>query len=185
VATLALIYAFTSTTHIYRGLLRLSNSATYQTVSLYAVFLHVCTFYLVAFISGFLATKLRVREGELSHTSEKLERVQLDTDDILHNLHSGLITVDNRGRIVYFNRAAEAILGISQAEVKGRSFLEVFNLRMPEFCERVLSVLKLAKPNLRSETQSIGRTASRRWVDNFILGDERIESVASSLFSKT
>ncbi|MCX6831300.1 MAG: ATP-binding protein [candidate division Zixibacteria bacterium] len=181
VATLAaLIYAFTSTTHgMSGGFFDLQQfRQTYQVNDeiFYAVFLHVCTFYLVAFISGFLAAKLRVKEGELSHTSEKLERVQLDTDDILHNLHSGLITVDNRGRIVYFNRAAEAILGISQKEVKGQSFLEVFNQRMPEFCERVLSVLKLAKPNLRSETQIISRDGRTipLGLTTSILGDERV-----------
>jgi two-component system, NtrC family, sensor histidine kinase PilS len=180
VATLAaLIYAFTSTTQGTSGVFDLQQfRQTYQVNDeiFYAVFLHVCTFYLVAFISGFLAAKLRVKEGELSHTSEKLERVQLDTDDILHNLHSGLITVDNRGRIVYFNRAAEAILGVSQKEVKGQSFLEVFNQRMPDFCERVLSVLKLAKPNLRSETQIIGHDGKTipLGLTTSILGDERV-----------
>ena len=180
VATLAaLIYAFTSTTQGTSGVFDLQQfRQTYQVNDeiFYAVFLHVCTFYLVAFISGFLAAKLRVKEGELSHTSEKLERVQLDTDDILHNLHSGLITVDNRGRIVYFNRAAEAILGISQKEVRGQSFLEVFNQRMPDFCERVLSVLKLAKPNLRSETQIIGHDGKTipLGLTTSILGDERV-----------
>jgi two-component system sensor histidine kinase PilS (NtrC family) len=181
VATLAaLIYAFTSTTHGTPGgafdLQQFRQAYLANDEIFYAVFLHVCTFYLVAFISGFLATKLRTREGELSHTSERLEQVQLDTDDILHNLHSGLITVDNRGRIVYFNRAAEAILGISQADVKGQSFLEVFNQRTPEFCERVLSVLKLAKPNLRSETEIIGRDGRiiPLGLTTSILGDERI-----------
>jgi two-component system, NtrC family, sensor histidine kinase PilS len=181
VATLAsLIYAFTSTTHGVAGGLfdiqQLRQSYQASDEIFYAVFLHVCTFYLVAFISGFLAAKLRVKEGELSHTSEKLERMKLDTDDILHNLHSGLITVDNRGRILYFNRAAEIILGMNQKDVQGQSFLEVFNERMPAFCERVLSVLKLAKPNLRSEleiknkegvTIPLGLTTS-------VLGDERI-----------
>lgn len=181
VATLAaLIYAITSTTHgTSGGFFDLQQfRQTYQVNDeiFYAIFLHVCTFYLVAFISGFLAAKLRAREGELSHTSERLEQVQLDTDDILHNLHSGLITVDNHGRIVYFNRAAEAILGISQAEVKGRSFLEVFNRRTPDFCERVLSVLKLAKPNLRSETEIIGKDGKiiPLGLTTSILGDERI-----------
>jgi two-component system sensor histidine kinase PilS (NtrC family) len=181
VATLAsLLYAFTSTTHGMSGSLFDFQQfrQTYQMNDevFYAVFLHVCTFYLVAFISGFLATKLRAREGELTHTSERLEQVQLDTDDILHNLHSGLITVDNRGRIVYYNRAAETILGISQAEVKGRSFLEVFNQQMPDFCERVLSVLKLAKPNLRSETEIICKNGRiiPLGLTTSILGDERV-----------
>lgn len=140
----------------------------------YATFLHLCTFYLVAFVSGYLAQRLRAKEGELSTASQRLERARLDTDDILQNLHSGLLTLDNRGEIVYFNRAAEAILGFHQEEVKGKSFMKVFNRRMPEFTERVLSVLKLARPSIRTEVSittpegdemPLGLTTS-------ILGDE-------------
>ncbi len=142
----------------------------------YTIFLHVCTFYLIAFISGFLAQKLRAKEGELSQASQVLERVQLDTDEILLNLHSGLVTVDSVGRIVYFNRAAEAILGYRQSEVRGLRFLDVFNEPMPEFCEQVLSVLKDAQPNIRTEVEittpagavlPLGLTAS-------VLGDQRV-----------
>lgn len=181
VATLAsLIYAFTSATSGFLGngvfdMQQFRQSFQVNDDIFYAVFLHVCTFYLVAFISGFLAEKLRVKEGELSHTSEKLERVRLDTDDILLNLHSGLITIDNRGIIVYFNRAAESILGMRQEDVRGRSFLEVFNHLMPQFCERVLSVLKLAKPNFRTELEISGRDGKRLPIGltASILGDER------------
>lgn len=141
----------------------------------YATFLHVCTFYLVAFISGYLAQRLRAKEGELSTTSERLEQARLDTDDILQNLHSGLLTLDNRGEIVYFNRAAETILGMRQEEVKGHSFMKVFDRRMPELTERILSVLKLSRPSIRTEVSitcpdgsevPLGLTTS-------ILGDER------------
>ncbi|MFH2055726.1 MAG: ATP-binding protein [bacterium] len=141
----------------------------------YATFLHICTFYLVAFISGYLAQRLRAKEGELSTTSERLQRARLDTDDILQNLHSGLLTLDNRGEIVYFNRAAEAILGMRQDDVKGRSFMKVFDRRMPDFTERILSVLKLSRPSIRTEVSitcpagnevPLGLTTS-------ILGDER------------
>lgn len=142
----------------------------------YAIFLHVCTFYLVAFISGFLAQKLRAKEGELSHASEELERVQLDTDDILQNLHSGLVTIDNVGKIVYFNRAAESILGYRHIDIKGKNFLEVFNRQMPEFCERVFSVLKLAKPNVRTELEVVCKDGSRLPIglSASVLGDERV-----------
>jgi two-component system sensor histidine kinase PilS (NtrC family) len=142
----------------------------------YATFLHVCTFYLVAFISGFLAQKLRAKEGELSHASEELERVQLDTDDILQNLHSGLVTIDSTGKIVYFNRAAETILGYRHIDVKGKNFLEVFNRQMPEFCERVLSVLKLAKPGMRSEIEITCKNGVRMplGLNASVLGDERV-----------
>lgn len=140
----------------------------------YAVFLHVCTFYLTAFISGYLAEKLRVKEGELSSTSRRLERARLDTDDILLNLHSGILTVDNRGDVVYFNRSAESILGVREQDVRGRSFLEVFNPRMPEFAERILSVLKLAQPSVRTEIEISDREGNTIPVGltTSVLGDE-------------
>jgi two-component system sensor histidine kinase PilS (NtrC family) len=181
VATLAsLIYAFTSVTGGFFGqngldLLGLRQTFLVNDDVFYAVFLHICTFYLVAFISGFLAEKLRVKEGELSHTSERLERVQLDTDDILLNLHSGLLTIDSRGIIIYFNRAAESILGMRQADVRGRSLLEVFNPTMPQFCERILSVLKLSKPNYRTELEIPGEGGKRLplGLTASVLGDEQ------------
>lgn len=183
IATLAsLTYAFTSSLN---RLFEKGEVVSFDTFRItvqgnddvfYAIFIHVCTFYLVAFISGFLAQKLRAKEGELTHASEELERVQLDTDDILQNLHSGLVTVDAAGRIVYFNRAAENILGYRGIDVKGKSFLDVFNNSMPDFCERVLSVLKLAKPNVRTEVEIVGKNGRRLplGLSASILGDEHI-----------
>lgn len=141
----------------------------------YAVFLHVCTFYLVAFISGFLAEKLRIKEGELSSTSRRLERARLDTDDILLNLHSGILTIDTRGDIVYFNRSAESILGFRERDVKGRSFMQVFNPRMPELAERILGVLKQARPSIRSELEISDRDGVRVPIGltTSVLGDEK------------
>ncbi len=183
IATLASItYAFTSSfNEVFESLDTVTLETLKQALQtndevFYAIFLHVCTFYLIAFISGFLAQKLRAKEGELSQASQVLERVQLDTDEILLNLHSGLITIDSIGRVVYFNRAAEAILGYRQSEVRGRHFLDIFNDQMPDFCEQVLSVLKDAKPNIRTEVEimtpagevlPLGLTAS-------VLGDQRI-----------
>jgi two-component system sensor histidine kinase PilS (NtrC family) len=141
----------------------------------YATFLHICTFYLVAFVSGYLAQRLRAKEGELSTTSRRLERARLDTDDILQNLHSGILTLDNRGEIVYFNRAAESILGYRQEEVKGRSFLKVLNRRMPEFAERILSVLKHSRPSFRTELTIADQDGNELplGLTTSLLGDER------------
>ncbi len=183
IATLAsLTYAFTSSLNrVFEKGQGISLDTFRVTVQgnddvFYAIFLHVCTFYLVAFISGFLAQRLRAKEGELTHASEELERVQLDTDDILQNLHSGLVTIDSAGRIVYFNRAAENILGYRGIDVKGKSFLEVFNRSMPEFCERVLSVLKQAKSNIRTEVEIPGRDGRKLplGLSASVLGEERI-----------
>jgi len=117
----------------------------------YTIFIHLCIFYLSAFISGYLAERIRVKDRELLNASESLKRVRLETDEILKHLNSGLITLDNYGRIVYFNRSAEKITGFRESDIKGRGCLEVFQKRMPQFAEKILSVLKSSEHDIRSE----------------------------------
>jgi len=95
--------------------------------SLINVFLNIFFFFLVAVLSGFLAEKLRRKGEELESTSQRLRRVQLDTDDILENIPSGLVTLDGEGRIQYFNGAAEKILGLHVSQIKGQAYDQVFD----------------------------------------------------------
>lgn len=115
----------------------------------YKVFLYLCTFFLVAFISGYLAQKLKVKGEELWSASLELDKIKADTDDILKHLKSGLITIDAAGRIAYFNRAAEEILGYSEADVKGRNCRDAFRQRMPQLAERITRVVKFNQENSR------------------------------------
>jgi len=91
------------------------------------VVLNICFFFLVAVLSGFLAEKLRRKGEELETTSQRLRRMQLDTDDILENIPSGLITLDGDGRIEYFNGAAEKILGLAVSQIKDQPYDQVFD----------------------------------------------------------
>jgi two-component system sensor histidine kinase PilS (NtrC family) len=117
--------------------------------SFYRSFLYVCTFFLVAFVSGYLAQKLKVKGEELWSASLELDKIRADTDEIFRHLKSGLITIDIWGRIAYFNRAAEEILGYSENEVKGRDCREVFRQRMPQLAEKIMQVIKFNQEHLR------------------------------------
>ena len=117
----------------------------------FTVFVHLCVFFLTAFISGYLADRVRAKDRELLAASENLERARLETDEIVRYLHSGLITVNNHGKIVCFNRAAERITGFSESRIKGRNCLDVFRSEMPEFAEKILSALKSSQHDIRSE----------------------------------
>ena len=108
----------------------------------YSIFLHILIFYLVAFISGYLAERLRSQNIKLVDASMALRRARLETDDILRHLNSGLLTIDATGCIIYFNRAAERILGYREEEVKGMQCGEVFAERMPELSESLLRCLQ-------------------------------------------
>jgi two-component system sensor histidine kinase PilS (NtrC family) len=127
----------------FRSLLDVSDA------SFYRVFLYVCTFFLVAFIGGYLAQRLKVKGEQLSSASLELDKIKADTDEILRHLKSGVITIDAMGRIVYFNRAAEEILGYSEDQVKGRDYREVFLLRMPQLAEKITQVMKFKQEHSR------------------------------------
>jgi len=106
---------------------------------LYSLFFHVLIFYLVAFISGYLAERLKQRDLQLADTSRALKKAKLETDDILRHLSSGLMTIDSHGMIMYFNKAAERILGYLEEDLKGRRCDEAFQSRMPDLAKCLLA----------------------------------------------
>jgi len=97
----------------------------------YSILLHIMIFYLIAFISGYLAQRLRYQGRELAATSQALKKAKLETDEILRHLNSGLLTIDAGGSIIYFNHAAERILGYREEDVRGMPCRDVFSERMP------------------------------------------------------
>jgi two-component system sensor histidine kinase PilS (NtrC family) len=121
----------------------------------YAIFLHVLIFYLVAFISGYLAERLRDQVRQLANTSQALRRARLETDDILRHLNSGLLTIDALGRIIFFNRAAERILGYREEEVRGMHCREVFAGRMPYLAECLMDGIRYGMAHPRKEIEIV------------------------------
>ncbi len=115
--------------------------ATQESV-FYSIFIHILIFYLVAFISGYLAERLSSQNKELADTSLALKRARLETDDILRHLNSGLLTVDAQGCIIYFNQAAEKILGYREEEVKGMHCEAVFSERMPLLAQCLMAGIR-------------------------------------------
>jgi two-component system sensor histidine kinase PilS (NtrC family) len=121
----------------------------------YSVFLHLLIFYLVAFIAGYLAEHLVDRDRRLADTSRALRIARLETDDILRHLNSGLLTINPEGRITYFNRAAERILGYREEEVRGMLCHEVFAERMPGLVNCLLAGIVDSNEHPRREIDII------------------------------
>lgn len=129
----------------------IKNIDTLSDQDFYRIFLYLCSFYLIAFISGYLAERLKTKGRELFLASLELDRMKMETDDILEHMHSGLITIDTSGRIIYFNKTAEEILGYSAKNIKDKNFNEVLNSRMPELCEKLEQSLSSEQVDSRSE----------------------------------
>jgi two-component system sensor histidine kinase PilS (NtrC family) len=117
----------------------------------YTIFLRLCIFFLCAFAGGYLAERLYSKDEALAHTSEALKIAKLETGDILKHLRSGVLTLDLGGHIVYFNRAAEEILGIPEKKIRGRHLREALGVAYPELAERLDWVLATQQMDCRSE----------------------------------
>ena len=98
-------------------------------VAQYTVAVNVFAFFAVAALGGSLAEGLRRAGASLEQASSALATLQAFNQDVIDSLTSGLITADYHGRILTFNRAAEAITGLRPHEAIGTNVAET--LRLP------------------------------------------------------
>ena len=112
----------------------------------YTVFLHLCLFYLIAFISGYMA------ENQL-FASRELRKIKLETDEILENMSSGMITIDRFGKMIYFNMAAGEILGINPKLARLATFKSIFLKKFPEFYYKIELALTTGYSETRGEIE--------------------------------
>jgi len=92
----------------------------------YAVFVNVLAFFLTAFLSALLAERLRRSEQALERKAIDYEELERLNRAILANIGSGLLIVNQVGRIRAFNSAAERLTGHTLGEVYDRDVREVF-----------------------------------------------------------
>ncbi len=86
----------------------------------FTVGLNVFGFVAVAALSGYLAEGLRRADEKLAHASDQIADLQAFSQHVIDSLTSGLATSDIDGRLLTFNRAAEAITGVSAADAVGQ-----------------------------------------------------------------
>ena len=93
---------------------------------LYNIFAHISAFYLVAFLSGYLSSRLEKTTHALEQTDSDLRELSLFNEELIENIPSGIFTTDTEGRILIFNRAAENITGVGRKIALSRSIDEIF-----------------------------------------------------------
>jgi two-component system sensor histidine kinase PilS (NtrC family) len=86
----------------------------------YLVFLNIGSYYSVAYLSGFLNSRLRLAREELAVASKDLEELQAFHTNVVRDMGTGLITTDDEGNITSMNRAAEVITGYQLEESRGQ-----------------------------------------------------------------
>lgn len=81
---------------------------------------------LIAVLAGYLADRLGEASAELERRKTDIQELRALNENILTSLSSGLLTVDDEGVIIFFNRAAEDITAYSAGQVLGKPLEKLF-----------------------------------------------------------
>jgi len=127
----------------------------------YTTGLNVFLFFSIAFLSGSLADRLQRAGVRLERASSELADLQAFNQHVIDSLASGLATTDRQGRILTFNRAAEAITGHTALSVVGRQIEEVLDLPPNVAAE----LINLAGPGRGRRVESPYRTGDGRLIE--------------------
>ncbi len=99
-----------------------------QRIVAYTTGLNVFLFFSIAFLSGSLADRLQRAGARLERASSEIADLQAFNQHVIDSLASGLATTDRQGRILTFNRAAQAITGHAALSAVGRRIEDVLEL---------------------------------------------------------
>src|SRR2546425_2939314 len=117
------------------------------------VWIQLAVFALVAVVTAYVATRVNVMGAEREALAAEVRQVQLEADDVLRNIRTGVITVDADGRLLYANPASEDILGFKAREWLGRSVMPEFARSAPEFWAAVTSTARRGVRLMRVEAK--------------------------------
>jgi two-component system sensor histidine kinase PilS (NtrC family) len=98
----------------YGSAARLEYSDSYI---FYNIFIYITAFYLVAFLSGYLAEQVKRTGEELIEKKIDYEELKILNNEIMQNIQTGLISINKDGLITSINRQAESITGRTLKEV--------------------------------------------------------------------
>jgi two-component system, NtrC family, sensor histidine kinase PilS len=105
---------------------RLASPAEYQSSYIfYLILVNIAAFYLVAFLSSYPSEQARKSRVELKAKQEDIIKLEALNEWIIRSMTSGLITLDDQGKILLFNPAAEALFGIPSGACTGQRLLDV------------------------------------------------------------
>src|SRR5438552_5870689 len=115
------------------------------------IWIQLAVFILVAVVTGYVASRVNVMGAEREALAAEVRQVQLEADDVLRNIRTGVITVDADGRLLYANPASEDILGFKAREWLGRAVMPEFARSAPEFWAAVTSTARRGVRLMRVE----------------------------------
>ncbi|ABQ26853.1 two-component system sensor histidine kinase NtrB [Geotalea uraniireducens] len=115
---------------------------------LYTIFINISAFYMTAFLTGYLAERARRSESALKEKVIDYEELERLNSTIVTNLDSGLMTINNSGKIRAFNRYAEELTGVSQRDAYDRPVTDL----IPGFSAFGDDIFSLQRQEVEYET---------------------------------
>jgi two-component system sensor histidine kinase PilS (NtrC family) len=93
---------------------------------LYSIFVTGVACVTVSLIGSYLAQSLETVGQKLEEAAEQVADLRELQQVMVRSIHSGLITGDLEGRLLYLNEFGEAILGRRLSELRGRRLRDIF-----------------------------------------------------------
>ncbi|MCX7792978.1 MAG: ATP-binding protein [Thermodesulfovibrionales bacterium] len=123
---LSILYGVMIDLQFYRIIPLEYDSTLKVTHFVYNIFIHISALYLVAYLAGYLTSRLEKTSKTLEKTEKDLTELKTLNTLIVENVPSGIVTADSAGRIIAFNTNAELITGLNRRDVIGKNITEIF-----------------------------------------------------------
>ncbi|MBK8002764.1 MAG: PAS domain S-box protein [Gemmatimonadetes bacterium] len=111
----------------------------------------VAVFLAAYVLLGGLTARLRAAGAEREVLQSELRRVRLRADEILRNIRSGVITVDDAGRLAFINPMAERLLELDGETMTGLPVLDQLKIRSPELWAAMVAAIRHGRKVSRGE----------------------------------
>jgi two-component system sensor histidine kinase PilS (NtrC family) len=125
------------------------------------VWLQLIIFALVALGSAYLGAKLQEAGAGKEELAAELTHVRLQASDILFNIRSGVITIDQGGHLLYANPMASHLLGIDFDQYRGRSVLTAIAGTAPDLAHAL--ELTVVERTRTTRGEGVVSTSARRF----------------------
>ena len=90
------------------------------------VFLNIGSFFIIAWLSSLLTSKLRTTQELLKEKQTDYQELDALKEALLQGIGSGVAVTDQHGKINYFNRHAQTLTGLEDATVRGKRLESIF-----------------------------------------------------------
>ena len=116
-----------------------------------AFWIQFAVFNVVFLLVALLSHRLREAGAEQASLETELTRVRLEADDILHNIRSGVLTVDGLGRLAFINPTAERLLRLDSSVFLGQPVLDQLRIRSAELWSAIATGIRNGRKISRGE----------------------------------